>query len=212
MKKTYLTERQIAELVKEGNSILTQSDFSKLHSIGKKYGIELIFGKQANVELWYNKIKELLSVEPRNGKFILATERNHYPGFASSTNPECVKEYIKYLNIWDSEYVFLCSKKWDDLQTFATYHCGGFGIDTFGGATIYIKNGGDYYGHISKHGKKFCDPEALKRSTELKKTIDSLFKGMEAPEKMHIANIIMQYASTIDMNADDFHNALFAGQ
>lgn len=212
MKKTYLSERKIAELVKEGNSILTQSDFIKLHSIGKKYDTVLTFGKVANVELWYKKITEQLHAEPRNSKFIKALEERSYPGQANLSSPEIIRDYIKYLGVWDSEYVFLCSKKWDELQTFATYYCGNFGIDTFGGATIYIKNGGDYYGHISKHDKKHCDPDALKQSAELRKTIDAVFKGKETPEKMHIANIIMQYASSIDMNADEFHNALFAGQ
>lgn len=211
MRKTYLTERQIAEIVKQGNDILKSTDFAKLKAIGKKYGIELIYGKEANFKLWYNKVIEELKALPRDHVFHKDLEYIYSPGFINILNPDYIKAYLKYAKVWETEYMFLLSPKWDELQTFATSYARDFGIDTFGGATIYIKNGGDYYSHISKHGKKFCDPEALKRSGELRKIIDSLFKGMEANEKMHVSNVIMQYASS-EMNADEFHNALFAGQ
>ena len=212
MKKTYLTDRQMAELVKEGNSIVSQSDFAKVKSIEKKYDIRLIYPKQANVQLWYNKIAELLQAEPSTSKFMVQQEEQKaYPLPVYRSDPKIISNYIKYLGIWDSEYVFLCSQRWDELQEFAVHRLGNLGVDTFGGATIYLKNGGDYYGHISKHGKKFCDPESLKQSSELKKTIDALFAGMETPEKMHTTNIIMEYVST-DMSSDEFHNALFAGR
>jgi len=209
--KTFKTEAEIIDLVREGNSIVSPSDFSKLAKIGKKYETELIFGKVPNVQLWYSKIVEQLQAEPRNSKFIKQLEERTFPRQADINSPEVIQEYIKYLGIYESEYLFLCSKMWDELHRFSTHTLGSYGIDTTGGATIFLKNGGDYYGYISQYSKKHCEPSALKQSTELRKTIDAMFKGLETPEKLHLANVIQQYASG-EMDADLFHNTLFAGQ
>ena len=208
--KTYKSEFEIVELVREGNSIVSSSDFSRLTKIGKKWGLQLAYDKLTNIQLWWGAVKAKYEALPADDAFKIRALNGLIPGLTAHQETNIMLAYIKQLDLED-EYNFLCSKKWDDLQFFSTYTLGSHGIDTTGGATIFIKNGGDYYGYISQYSKKQCDPAALKRSADLKKTIDTIFKGLEPFEKLRVANLILQCAST-DMDPDEFHNTLFSGQ
>lgn len=210
MKKTYLTEIQITELVRIGNSILTSEDYSKLRFIGKKYNIELVHGKMANLQLWASAIRAKMFALPVNDDFRVAAEQNGKWN-SQHTSGETILNFIKYIGVWDSEYVFLCNSKFDQLEQFTGDAFDKYGVDALRETNIFIKNSGDYYSHLSKKNILHCDTNALYLSAKLKDTLDSIFMDIPEAEKIIIGHTVLNYAKNY-MDIDQFHNTLFAGQ
>ncbi|MEI8049045.1 MAG: hypothetical protein WCI92_16805 [Bacteroidota bacterium] len=210
MRKTYLSESQINELVQKGNSILTAEEYSKLYSIGKKYNIELVHGKMANLQLWVSVIRSKMFALPKQDDFRMAMEKEG-KWYAGHSNGEIVLRYMKHMGIWDSEYVFLNSPKFDYLQVFTSETIQKYRLDTQGEENIFVKNGGDYFRILSRYDKSHCDKTTLDFSAHLQSTLDSLFHGMSENEKINVGQMALNYAST-SMNSDQFHNTLYSEQ
>lgn len=213
MRKSYLTEERIAELVRWGQTILTESDFKKLEKIGRKYNIELIYTKQANLQLWWTKIIEKMDELPYGDKFRRVYDETRSWGFRRE-NLEIIVAFFKYLDIYESEYLFLSSPKWNELNTFVCQYLGAEGVDSTGAESIFIKNKGDYYGYISQYAKKCADPESLKSTTILMKTLEGLTAGLSNTERGALAGVISQYLTAFDrpLDFDTLHNLLYKGQ
>jgi hypothetical protein len=210
MKKTYLSDSQIKQLVQRGISILPPEEYSKLRSIGNKYNIELVHGKMANLQLWASALLKNMAQLPKEDDFRSAVEREG-KWYSSQRNGEILLRYIKYLEIWDSEYEFLNSPRFDDLEVFTSETIEKFKLNTLGEENIFIKNGGDYYGCLSQYDKSQCDKSALEFSTHLKNTLDSLFINLPQAEKIKVGHMVLNHASNT-MDTDQFHNTLYAGQ
>ena len=210
MKKTYLSDSQIKELVQKGISIVPPEEYSKLRSIGKKYNIELVHGKMANLQLWASALLKNMARLPKEDDFRNAVEREG-KWYSSQTNGQILLRYIKHLGVWESEYEFLNSPQFDDLQIFTSGIIEKFRLNTLGEEDIFVKNGGDYYGCLSKHDKSQCDKSALEFSAHLKSTLDALFINMPQAEKIKVGQMVLNYASST-MDTDQFHNTLYKGQ
>jgi len=151
MLKSYLTDHQIAELVREANAICTQYDFARLKAITKKYGVSQI------------------------------------------------SHLLKKADTQD-EQIFLSDPKWTNLQSF----CKRISCPP----NTFIENGGDYFGFISKLGKKYADPDAIKQGVEIKQFVDYIFQGKSVGQKLDIANAI-KVCITKQVSYDEFHNLIF---
>ena len=150
MKKTYLSDSQINELVQKGNSILSAEDFAKLHSIGKKYNFELVHGKMANLQLWVSALCKIMATLSKEDDFRKTIEREG-KWYSSQTNGEILLRFIKHLGVWDSEYVFLTSSKFDTFETFTEEIIEKHSLEISGLENIFLKNSGDYYACLSKY-------------------------------------------------------------
>lgn len=213
MKKTFLTEEQITNFVKRGNSILTSSDFKKLHLIAAKYKFTLTSSKQSNIQMWWNAISEKMNQLSPSDSFRIHYEQGLRVWQYRNVDNAIITAYMKHLKIYDSEYMLLASPKLDEIYTYVVCELGGAGVDTTGGAGIFINNSGDYYGYISKYGRKYCDPVALKASDKLMNTLESMSKDLTAAEKHNLSSVIQQYlTSSTPIESDTFHNLLYKGQ
>jgi len=210
MKKTYLSDSQINELVQKGNSIISAEDFEKLHSIGKKYNIELVHGKMANLQLWASALNKIMAALSKEDVFRKTIEREG-KWYSSQSNGEILLRFIKHLGVWDSEYVFLNSSKFDILETFTEETMEKHSLETQGLENIFLKNSGDYYGCLSNYDKNHCDKAALMFSANLKSTLDTLFYNMPQTERISVGKMVLNYASN-PMDTDQFHNTLYSGK
>lgn len=209
--KTYNPDFEVVELVHLGNDICPPSDIRQLNKIGVKYDIDVTLGRLPVLQLWHTKIIELLKEEPRTGKFRLQTEATHAPFYCSILNPNYINDYIKYLGVYESEYLFLASDKWHKLHQFSCSTLSDHNIESAFVYAKFIRSGGDYESYISQYSKKHCDPSALKQSAELRKAIDAIMTPIAPEQKHYVATLIFNYCTT-QMDNDTFHNILFSGQ
>lgn len=208
MNKRYLSEAQIVELVKAGNEIVPQSDYKQLQKIGKRWGIVLDSNRQANLQLWWETVKQKLDQLPAGDPFRNDLER------AGKWNMrlvdlDLIHEFIRYQNAWP-EYALLCDPKWHDLERF-TANLRFLGCEPRGAE--FLKSSGDYAGFFEKYSKKHCDPQAIKRSAKLRAAINTLFEDMaDEGERLYLSQIVMQIASKPKMQESEFHNLIYTGQ
>jgi hypothetical protein len=210
MKKTYLSDSQISELVQKGKSILTTEDYQKLHSISKKYNIELVNGKMANLQLWVSTLLKIMAALPKEDGFRNTIEREG-KWYSSQTNSEILLRFIRHLGVWDSEYEFLNNTKFDELEAFTSGIIKQYNLETHGWENVFVRNGGDYYGFLSQYDKIHCDEASLMFSANLKSTLDAIFYNMPQSEKISVGKMVLNYASN-PMDTDQFHNTLYSGQ
>jgi hypothetical protein len=214
MKKSYLTDEQITYFVKRGNSILTPSDFKKIHSIASKYGFTLTASKQSNLQMWWNAIFDQIDQLSPSDSFRANYEQGLRTWHLRKVDNTIIIAYMKHKNIYESEYMLLASPKWDELNSYIISELGSAGVDTDGGNGIFIGNSGDYYGYIFKYAKKYADPESIKASENLKKILDNLIKDLSPTERGTLVSVIQQYLTAFDrpLDFDTLHNLLYKGQ
>lgn len=215
MRKSFKTEEFIDNNVARGNSILTPAELSKQKSIAKKRGFELTYSRQTNMNLYWEAIKlemnELKQSHPVRYHYEQDLRVWHY----RNEDSEIIIAYMKHEKVYESEFMLLASPKLDKLYDFM-YDLMMEGIDSSedGGAMVFINNGANYYDYLSKYSKKYADPEALKSTTNLMNTLESLTAGLSNTEKANLSTVVLQYLTAFDrpLDFDTLHNLLYKGQ
>jgi len=212
MRKSFLADEQSTYLVNRGNSIMPPAELVKAKALETKYSITLTDSKLSNIQIYRNAIKSQIDLLPASDPFLVSLQQRK---LRETVDAESILfYYMKFIDVYDSEYQLLTSAKWDELQKFIIEELGSEGISTVGGIKTYIDNAGDYSGVISGHSKAAADPVTIKASGDLVKAIDNLTVGLSNTEKANVSAVVQQYITAFDkpLSADEFHNLLFFGK
>jgi hypothetical protein len=194
--KTFLTEKQIVDFVKEGNRIVPAEDYKRL----AKIGLNLTGLREENARTYYEHHKAVMVTLPKTDLFRKEWDAERHSWMYRMTNPEIMKAYMQAKGL-TAEWHFVSDKRWTQLHDFAIQ----FGAT----AKTFIANGGDYHGVISKLGKKYADKDAIRNSQLVKAAVDELFKGLDTKDRVKLTRRLTQYATKPEMSADDFNNLIY---
>lgn len=208
--KRYISKKKLDEFVKEISCLISQSDVRKLQKIAKDYSLILIGDRQTNLNKWWMVIVDKLESLQVDDKFRkrLIEEQRWRPG---RWEREEIWDFIRYLKVWD-EYEFLSKDEWKQLDSSLFHLCSCFEIPRIG-TKAFFEAGGDMEALLSRYTKENADPEALKLSKKLKQAIDNTLKGLPQEDLSAAAQAINSYVySNLEMDEDEFHNALFSNR